>query len=169
MADDSLIYYSGLLALHPRSETALRNILMDYFDVPVEVEQFVGGWHALDVDTQCCFEDGNSYSEQLAIGAVVGDEIWDPQSGVRVRIGPLPLRQYLDFLPNGTAYAPLSSLVHFFTSGQMDVEVQLVLKREDVPECELGSMEEAAPQLGWCTWVKSAPFQRDPGDTILRM
>jgi hypothetical protein len=43
-----------------------------------------------------------------------------------------------------------------------------------VPPCELdddeaGAGEKVMPQLGWVTWVKSAPMRRDPGDTILRI
>src|SRR5262249_36159974 len=32
--DDSLLFYSGLLSIHPRSAVALRQVLMDYFRVP---------------------------------------------------------------------------------------------------------------------------------------
>lgn len=169
VADETFIYYSGLFGLRTRPAQGLKQVIEDYFDVPVAVEQFVGGWWTLDRPSQCRLEGGTSYAEQLGIGAVVGDEVWDPQSSVRVVLGPLPLRQYLDFLPNGTAYAPLRDLLWFYGNGRADFEVRLVLRREDVPECELGSVAEAAPQLGWCTWVKSAPFGRDPGDTILRM
>ncbi len=45
--DDSLLFYSGLLSLQPRSAAALRGALQDYFGVPVEVEQFVGAWQPL--------------------------------------------------------------------------------------------------------------------------
>jgi type VI secretion system protein ImpH len=166
--DDSLLFYSGLLSLHPRSATALRQILWDYFEAPVEVEQFVGAWYALDPETQCRFEDGTRYSEQLGVGAIVGDEIWDQNSGVRIRLGPLSLEQYLDFLPNGSAYQPLRSLVKFYSSN-LDFEVQLILKRGEVPPCELGAENEVAPQLGWLSWAKNVPMQRDPGETILRI
>lgn len=169
VSDDSLIYYSGLLGLHPRSELALRSILMDYFEVPVEIEQFVGAWYSLSPSDQCRFQSGNTTSEQLAVGTVVGDEIWDPQSAARIRLGPLTLRQYLDFLPNGSAHEPLRAILKFFSSGECDFEVQLILRRDQVPACELGSSDEVAPQLGWITWMKTAPFGRDPGDTILRM
>src|SRR4029077_2380484 len=40
--DDSLLYYSGLLAMNTRSAMALQQILADYFEVDVEIEQFVG-------------------------------------------------------------------------------------------------------------------------------
>lgn len=167
--DDSLRFYSGLLSLTPRSETGLRQILGDYFDVPVEVEQFVGSWHALDTPTQCFVGAGDDYSQQLGAGAVVGDEIWDQQSGVRVVLGPLTADKYVDFLPTGAAYRPLGALIRFFTRGEFDVEVRLVLKKEEVPACELGGEGEVGPQLGWVTWLKSMPLGYDPGDTILRM
>jgi len=167
--DDALIYYSGLLSLHTRSAQALQQILSDYFEVPAEVVQLTGGWYSLDQPSQCRFENANAYSEQLGVGAVVGDEIWDPQSAAKVVLGPLRLRQYLDLLPNGTAYRPLQALLKFFSNAQVDFEIQLVLGRDEVPPCELGGEGEVAPQLGWITWVKSVPMKRDPGDTILRM
>ena len=36
---------------------------------------------------------------------MVGNEIWDQQSRVRIQLGPLTLEQYMDFLPGhkGTA------------------------------------------------------------------
>jgi type VI secretion system protein ImpH len=169
VSDNSLIYYAGLLGQQPRSASALRQILMDYFDVPVEVEQFAGSWYRLDQETQCCFEDNLSSSEQLGLGAVVGDEIWDQQSSVRVKLGPLTLTEYQDFLPNGTAYLPLCGLLRFFAGAEFDFEVQLILDRQEVPGCELGAEDGAAPQLGWVTWMKSAPFGRDPADTILQI
>ena len=171
--DDSLLFYSGLLSLHTRSALALQQILADYFDVPVEVEQFVGAWHPLAPADQCEFDDGNSFSEQLGTGAVVGDEIYDQMSGVRIRLGPLALGEYVDFLPEGSAYEPLRAITRFFAGGEIDFEVQLILKRDDVPACELddslGQRGLTAPQLGWSTWVKSVPMGRDPGDTILRI
>jgi type VI secretion system protein ImpH len=163
--DEALLFYSGLLSLHTRSAAALRNLLWDYFDVPVEIEQFVGAWYRLDESTQCRFEKSNTYSEQMGVGVIVGDEIWDQQSGVRIRLGPLSLKQYMDFLPNGTAYQPLKTLVRFFGGDQSDFEVQLVLKRNEVPRSELG----VSGQLGWSTWAKTQIMGYDPSDTILRI
>jgi type VI secretion system protein ImpH len=98
VADDALIFYSGLLSQRPRSATALRQILIDYFDVPVEIEQFAGSWYRLDIRDQCELDEGEGISTQLGFGAVVGDEVWYQQSRVRVRLGPLELEQYLDFV-----------------------------------------------------------------------
>jgi type VI secretion system protein ImpH len=162
--DDSLLFYSGLLSLHPRSAGALRTILWDYFDVPVEVEQFVGAWHALDEPDLCRFDRATTPSEQLGGGAIVGDEIWNQQSGVRIKLGPLGLEQYLDFLPSGTAHEPLKSLAKFASHGEIDFEVQLILKKDEVPACELAAAP--SPRLGWTSWAKTRPMREDANDTI---
>jgi type VI secretion system protein ImpH len=167
--DESLLYYAGLIAQQPRSATALRLLLSDYFQAPVEIEQFVGAWYRLDVDAQCRFEEGPPQSRQLGVGAVVGDEIWEPQARVRIVLGPLPLARYVDFLPSGTAFQPLRAITRLYSGDEIDFELQLVLDRREAPPCELGAEGEAAPLLGFLSWAKSKPMGRDPADTILQL
>jgi type VI secretion system protein ImpH len=167
--DQTLVYYAGLLAQKPRSATALRQLLSDYFDVPVEIEQFAGGWFRLEPGTETRLDDeGFNPSAQLGMGAVAGDEVWSEQSMARIRIGPLTLARYLEFLPDGSAYKPLRALTRFFAGDEVDFEVQLVLKRDEVPRTELGSQDDGSARLGWVSWMKSAPLNRDPGETTLR-
>jgi type VI secretion system protein ImpH len=169
VSDDSLLFYGGILAAHPRSAQALKQVLADYFDVPVEIEQFVGGWYSMDSDAQCALGAREGYSEQLGFGAVVGNEIWDQQSRVRIRLGPLSYEQYCDFLPGRPGNAQLRAMTKFFAGNEFDVEVQLILARDEVPACELASHADEGLQLGWTTWVKSAPFRRDPGDAVFEI
>jgi type VI secretion system protein ImpH len=103
------------------------------------------------------------------MGAVVGDEIWDQQSRVRIKLGPMPLSQYREFLPDGSAYASLKALTKFFANDEFDFEAQLILEREEVPRCGVGVEGGAAPRLGWVSWLKSAPFPRDTDETILNL
>ena len=108
-------------------------------------------------------------ARQLGFGAVAGDEIWDPQSRVRIVFGPLSLKQYLDFLPSGTAYRPLCTLVRFYAGDEFDFELQLILRREETPGCELGAEGDAAPQLGWLSWSKTKDMQTHPSQAILQL
>jgi type VI secretion system protein ImpH len=167
--DWSLVFYGGLVGQQPRSASALEQVVSDYFDVPVRVEQFVGAWYGLDQETQTRLEEADGISGQLGCGAVIGDEVWDLQSRVRVTLGPLSLDRYLDFLPTGSAHAPLAAIVKFFSGDALDFEVQLILQRDEVPPCVLGAESDAAPRLGWLTWAKSRPIDRDPGETVLRL
>ena len=105
----------------------------------------------------------------LGMGAVAGDEVWDQGARARIKLGPLTLSQYLDFLPTGSAFPALKGLTRFFSNDEIDFEVQLVLARSEVPTCELGSEGDDSPQLGWVSWVRSAPLGRDPEDTILAL
>jgi type VI secretion system protein ImpH len=165
--DDSLLFYCGLLALQPRSATALRQVLADYFEAPVEIEQFVGAWYPVEAEAQSSLGEDQSYSDSLGYGAIVGDEIWDQGSRIRIRLGPLPLARYLEFLPGGEAHLHLKALASFYAAGEYDVEAQLILKCEDVPYCELRDGE--GWQLGWTSWAKTGDFRRDPGETVLQL
>ncbi|MGO9228800.1 MAG: type VI secretion system baseplate subunit TssG [Bryobacteraceae bacterium] len=166
--DDSLLYYTGLLSLQPRSAVAVRGVLEDYFGVPLEVEQFVGAWQPLEKPDQCDLGSGTTLSSQLGVGTVVGDEIWDQQSRIRLKLGPLTQEQYLAFLPGGAVYEPLCELARFVCGADLEIEVQLILQRPVVPRCKLGEYDLAGPRLGWFTWMKSGPdFDRAPADTVL--
>jgi type VI secretion system protein ImpH len=169
VSDDSLLFYSGLLSLEARSALGLRQILLDYFGVPVEIDQFVGAWYALEPEAQCALDESGRDSESLGFGCVVGDEVWDQQSRVRIRLGPLELADYQGFLPGGDAHRALRALTAFYAGSEFDLELQLILRRDAVPPCELAGAEPEAPLLGWTSWMKSAPFHRDPGETILEI
>jgi type VI secretion system protein ImpH len=165
VAPSALLYYAGLLAVPSRPAAALEQMLADFFDVPCEVEQFVGAWYPLTVSAQ------TALGEELGAlggGAVAGDEVWDQQGRVRIRIGPLTRRQYDDFLPGGEAHEALRALTRFFANDQFDFEIQLVLARDEAPVCQLDSDAPALP-LGWATWLRTAPLERDPDDAVFAL
>jgi type VI secretion system protein ImpH len=167
VADEAFLFFSGILGQRPRSAKALELVLGEYFEVPVEVQQFLGTWFSLDTATECCLGERETLSEALGQGAVVGDAIWEQQGRARVKLGPLSLSQYIDFLPTGSAYAELRGLTRFFSNDEIDFDLQLVLARNEVPPCELGSDGDVAPKLGWVSWMRSKQMIRDPQDTIL--
>jgi type VI secretion system protein ImpH len=169
VGDEALIFYGGLLGMHQRSATAFEQLLSDYFDAPFQVQPLVGAWYRLDPDTQCCLDGTESPSQKLGDGVVVGDETWDQHSRVRIVIGPLPLARYVEFLPSGSAFEPLRALTKFYSNEQFEFEVKLVLQRDEVPQCELRMEPDRGVQLGWVSWIKSEPLDRDPADTIFAL
>ena len=167
--DETFLFYSGLLGMRQRSAIALEQLLEDYFDVPVEVHQFAGGWYSLSEDSQCRVDDEPALGTVgLGGGVVLGDEIWDSQARVRIRVGPLPRARYEEFLPGREANEEMRALTKFFSDNQFDFELQLVLAEEDVPGVVLG-MEEESPPLGWCTWIRTRPMGREADETTLTL
>jgi len=166
--DEAFIHYAGLFGLMPKSPLALESMLGDYFDIPVELEPFIGTWCSLSEPDQCEFGGEVLESTVLGFGAVVGEEIWDQGSRVRLKLGPLSFERYRDFLPTGKAWPALRAIVRSFCGNDLEFEVQLILRREEVPAFELHPPAGIAPSLGWHTWLKSGDdFNRNPRDTIL--
>jgi type VI secretion system protein ImpH len=167
--DEALLFYSGLLGSRHRNAIALERLLEDYFDVPVEVVQFKGGWFGLSPDSQCRIDDDEKLGGGLGEGTVVGDEIWDPQARVQIKIGPLRREAYDAFLPGGRSVTALKGITQFFGDGQFDFEVQLILHRDDVRGIVLGAEEEPAQPLGWSSWIRTRPFARDADETTFQI
>lgn len=169
--DQALVYYSGIIAQHPRSAQSLERLIAEYFGVPAEVEQFVGKWVKVPRTDQTQLEDSEVFGQQLGLGVIVGDEVWDVQSSVRIKLGPLTLAQYLDFLPRDDArgHKVLQSLVRFYANDELDFELQLVLKDEETPGCEIGHSTDTGLLLGWTTWIRNAPLGRNPAEAVIQL
>jgi type VI secretion system protein ImpH len=167
--DEALLHYVSLVAMQSRSATALEQIIEDYFEVPVEIQQFTGAWYGLDGATQCVMTDVDTPSRQIGGGAVVGDAVWDRQARVRIRLGPLSMERYCDFLPEASAYTALRGLTRFFSNQCLEFELQLVLDRTQAPGAELDFEATNPVRLGWVSWLKTAPLGMDLDDTILTL
>ena len=51
--------------------------------------------------------------------------------------------------------------MQFYSDGAYETEVQLILKREEVPSCEMGGKGAARPRLGLVSWLKTKPKAMD--------
>jgi type VI secretion system protein ImpH len=167
--DEALLHYVSLLGMQARSAEALEQIIEDYFEVPVEIQQFTGAWYGLDEPTQCGMSDMDTPSCQLGAGAVVGDAVWDRQARVRIRLGPLGMERYCDFLPEASAYKALRAITRFFSNQCLEFELQLVLERAQTPGTELDFDAANPVRLGWVSWLRTAPLGIDPDETILTL
>lgn len=169
--DLALLYYSGFLAHRPRCAVALEALLRDYFQLPVSIRQFFGQWLFLDVTnrSQLGILGGNI---ELGMNAVAGERVWDVQSKICVRVGPLRYSQFNEFLPDRApvpqrkAFFLISHLVRLYVGAEIDFDIQLVLRAGDVPECQLAEGPAGGPRLGWNTWARSQKFSDDADDAV---
>jgi type VI secretion system protein ImpH len=163
--DESLLLYAGLVAQSPHSASALRGILRDYFGVPVDIDQCVGDWYQLE-ESDRCYLSGELERNQLAVGAFLGEDVWNQQGRFRIRVGPLSLDRFLDFLPGGAAMEKLVEWTRFLAGQAMAFDVQLFLRAGEVPYCRLDDEGLDAPRLGEMAWLKTREFVADAGDTV---
>jgi type VI secretion system protein ImpH len=163
--DESLLPYGGLIVQKPHSASAMKNMISDYFGVPAEIMQFSGQWLALDDESISTLGTKNS---QLGVNTVIGTRVWDDQSKFRVRLGGLTFQQFTAFLPNGTAYKPVKSIIRFMIGMDLDFDIQLKLKAKEVPSTILTTRARRRPMLGWTTFLKTKPFKQDDEQVILQ-
>ena len=99
---------------------------------------------------------------------MVGDEIWDQQSRIRLKLGPLTEEQYLDFLPGGAAYEPLRATGAVLLRRRYGDRGATDSEARGSAALQIGRRWFGGPRLGWFTWMKSGPdFDRAPADTVL--
>lgn len=167
--DEAMLLYAGLLAGEARPAVALEQLVADFFGVPARVEQFLGAWYPVESETQCRLGDRLDETTALGLGALAGDEIWDQQSRVRIRLGPMRRDAYDRFLPGGPDFEALRGIARFFARDEVDFELQLVLSKDDVPPATL---DDGPIPLGWSTWLRSRPhepFDRDADETVFTL
>lgn len=165
LPDESLLAYGGLIGQRPHSVKALENILSDYFKVKAKVVQFFGQW--LDLDAGSTTKLGGS-NHALGRTALLGTRVWDAQSKIRIDIGPIGLAEFQGFLPSGTAYKPLQSIIKFVAGTELDFDVRLTLKAKEVPSTVLTTRAKRRPALGWTTFLKTRPFSKDDDQLVLQ-
>jgi type VI secretion system protein ImpH len=151
-----MLAYAGLIAPMVRSASGLRGILADHFPgVPVEIDQCTGEYLQIPEDQQCRLGQGScSLGKDLVLGA----RIFDSASAFRIRLGPMDWDAYSGFLPGGGDRNRLRDLVGVFNSDRLDYEVEVRIRRQDLPEARLSSDRA---RLGWSTWLAGCP-DRDP-------
>jgi len=162
VADSAKLFYSGRLSCQTRNAEGLEAILQDYFHLPTEVQTFFGRWLDLPEDSACELGDSPE-SGSLGLTTVVGSRIWDCQLSFRIRIGPMKLADYKRMLPCGDSFQRLRYWVRNYLGDQFLWDAQLLLEAAEVPAIALGK----SGQLGWTTWLKTAPFTRDADDLII--
>ena len=157
-SDDTLLFYSGLLTHKVRSSQGLKQLLSDYFQLPVNIQEFVGQWQELlpDFCTRLASKsEPLGQNAQLSKSAMLGARGWIAQGKIRIFIGPLSKTQFYQFAPGTKALAAMNDMVRFYLGLEHDYEFVIEANRADLPnKIQLG--KPTSPIVGWNTWLSSS-------------
>ncbi|MDO6584919.1 type VI secretion system baseplate subunit TssG [Salipiger sp. 1_MG-2023] len=153
--DGAKLHHATSLAQEVRGPQRLTRFLETVLGLPVDVVEWAGHWTALPERLQTRL--GGQHCG-LGSGAVAGARIFDRQSRAELRLGPLTLAQFHDFLNDPEAWARLRHAVLSAMGREIAFDLRLVLHAEDVPPAQLGGC-----QLGRTAWLSPLPG-RDADD-----
>ena len=171
LADESLIYYSGLFSQQAKTESGLKQILQDYFDVPIKIEGFIGQWQDLIDDVRSRLPTRYSPQGQnvcLGRSLMLGRKGWYAQGKSRIEIGPLNQEQYQRFAPGTGTLKALNEIVLNYAGLEQDFEFSINVKREAVPN-KIALDKKNPPTLAWNAWLSGKPKTNTHKDDILEI
>jgi type VI secretion system protein ImpH len=159
VADDAAAFYAGALQRRTVSAVTLRQVVSHYFEVPVQLDEFVGRWFELPVENQSRLGLANG---TLGGGAVMGERVWQRDLRLRLTLGPMPLKKYSRFLPGSPGERALKELLTLMTGVSLEYEVRLRLRAEDVRSTTLGT--GLGGRLGWDSYLVTQAQTQDRQD-----
>jgi len=167
--DSAILFYGGFFSRMVRPAVCLEQILTEHFQVPVTIEQFEGQWLSLSEDDQTQlaglgWPDGRN--TRLGFDMVAGDRIWDVQSKIRLRVGPMSYERFQRLLPSGSDWPAFVQMARAYLGPELDFDVQLVLQPLEVPWWQLTPDEDEGLRLGWDAWGRSHDFLAAVEDVI---
>lgn len=157
--DEALAGYATAVRHRPVSAAYLQRVLADYFQAPVRVEQFVGGWYHVPASQ---YTRLGSTSNVLGATALAGARVWQRDLRVRLWVGPLKRAQYRNFLPGAPGALALRKMLTILSGTTLEFEIKLILRQQDVTGCTLGAQDSG--RIGWDTFLCSRPAQQYRSD-----
>jgi len=162
MPDWSRYFFSGRLTCQTRNADGLIAIISDFFRSPVQIEEFVGKW--IPLPAQCLCRLGVSrQTASLGTNTTIGTRVWDYQQTFRLVVGPIGFDVFQRLLPGRDSLRRLIAMVRTYCGDEFAWELQLILKRDEIPQIQLGRQGA----LGWTTWLRDQPPAKDVGDLVL--
>ncbi|WP_426689585.1 type VI secretion system baseplate subunit TssG [Rhodanobacter ginsengiterrae] len=156
-------FFAGRLLQQARNAEGLKGLLERFFRIPVGVVEFVAEWMRLPPESHLRL-GGSGEVAALGLTTVTGEYVWGSQQRFRLRLGPLSRAEFNNFLPGGEALRQLVAAVKTYIGEEKAWDVQLVLKRAEVPATKLGQ----SGRMGLTTWMGQAQSQEDADHVVLK-
>ena len=130
--------------------------------MPVHIECFIGTWLPLSANDRSAL-GMDRRNGTLGRNILLGGRVWTRTNKFRIVFGPLSLADYLRLLPGGLSFHRLIPIVRNYAGDTMLWDVNIVLRRDEVPKTVLGRQG----RLGWTTWLMPRRRLDDAADLFL--
>ncbi|HWU77692.1 MAG TPA: type VI secretion system baseplate subunit TssG [Rhodanobacter sp.] len=156
-------FFAGRLLQQTRNAEGLKGLLERFFRIPVGITEFVTEWMRLPPESRLSLGASGDVAA-LGLTTVTGEYVRGSQQRFRLRLGPLSRAEFNNFLPGGEALKQLVAAVKTYVGEEKAWDVQLVLKRSDVPATRLGR----DGRMGLSTWMGQPRLDADVDHVVLK-
>lgn len=164
--DDALLGFSGQLSRGTPSAPTMARILEHYFELPINVEQFIGKWQPLPEDMQSRIPGlGVPLGQNNVLGenVILGRHCWDIQSKFRISLSQLTYEQFVSIAPGTNKMKALKALARFMAGTEFDFDIEISIRQCDLPRTGLGQVAKLEGKaikggelmLGWNSGLSS--------------
>ena len=156
--DESLIFYSGLLCQRVKTAKGLKQILQHYFQVPIQVNEFVGQWQPLIDDVRTRLPGPGlplGQNSRLGQTSMLGSQGWFAQGKLQIIVGPLSQQAHRQFAPGSRSCNALNELSRFYLGMEYDFEFVIKVNRSNLQD-KVVLNPKAPPIMGWSTWLSDS-------------
>ncbi|WP_395344091.1 type VI secretion system baseplate subunit TssG [Ningiella sp. W23] len=140
-------FLSGLFSNKSRSSGTLCQLLSEYLQQEVYVQEFEGDWYALPEGAECRLGGSNV---SLGISSVIGERVFQRSYNFSILIGPLTYQNYLLLLNKAHYFKEMRNMVRRHVGSEFSFTFKLRLLKHEIPNCALGKSA-----LGSTAWLTS--------------
>ncbi|NLY33623.1 MAG: type VI secretion system baseplate subunit TssG [Alcaligenaceae bacterium] len=143
--DHAKYYFTGHLIRQTRNPEGLIQILSTFFNIPVNIQEFVPQWIKLEPNQQLQLGD----SLGLGQDTILGTAVRDAQHKFRLVLGPLNRQQFNAFLPGTPKSQQLVHWLRQYIGIELAWDATLELDKNEISGIRLG---QQIP-LGLGSWM----------------
>jgi type VI secretion system protein ImpH len=145
--DEAKLFYAGRFSALARNAEGLGAVVGEFFQMPTQIEQFVGDW--LDLPVEFRWHLGKPGGRGLlGMSTTLGGHAWSRQQKFRVVMGPLERAQFQRMLPGGTGLDKLAALVRNYIGDELRWDLRIYLEEHVDEPWRFGHS-----RLGWTSWL----------------
>jgi type VI secretion system protein ImpH len=160
--DEAKLSLAGRLGLAAHPAEGLVGAVEEFFDERFEVQQFTGEWLRLPRRNWLALGSSED-TATLGSNTVLGASVWSCQHCFKLVCGPLDFAAFIRMLPGRSSLERLRDLVRSYVGDELKWTVNLILRKQDVPECRLGE----TGQLGWTSWLGHRESRGDADEVVI--
>jgi type VI secretion system protein ImpH len=150
-------YLSGLFSHKNRSSKVLSQVLSEYLQLEVSIEEFQGQWYQLEKDEQTQLGKNNF---SLGVDSISGNRTFQRSFNFAINVGPIDYSDYIRLLNNNQRLKSIVELTQKAVGQEYEFSINIILKAHQSRPSQLGSAKLGINS--WCQDKSSHLAQHDP-------